>query len=70
MTEYIPHNSYPSSYDQGYQDALKKVLESLPNSRYTIENDTDLLNGGNEHLKDWNAYRLAAREIIKKLIKD
>jgi hypothetical protein len=62
-------HEHPRAYDIGYKDgghdALKKVLESLPE-----ELSSDETGGYKVFLRGYNEYRLAAREIIKKLIKD
>ena len=50
-----------SAYAEGKKDALKKVLESLPEEKLLHFHEYD---------KGWNAYHLAAREIIKKLIEE
>lgn len=55
-------------YQLGYRDALKKVLESLPED-IDIFSDESRLNGNWEN-KGWNDYRLAAGEIIQGLVKD
>ena len=53
--------AFTSAYAEGKKDALKKVLESLPEEKLLHFHEYD---------KGWNAYHLAAREIIKKLIKE
>src|ERR1035437_2214558 len=56
-------HEHPRAYDIGYKDgghdALKKVLDILPKEVIEIDD-----------FSSWNAYRLAAREIIKKLIEE
>jgi len=56
------------TYAEGKTDALEKVLESLPveNVRTTEDYNRD----SRVYAEGWNAYLLAAREIIQGLIKD
>jgi len=61
-----------SAYKEGKKDALKKVLESLPEDEETslskLPENIDVVDIGQRH--GWDDYRLAAREIIKKLIEE
>jgi hypothetical protein len=51
--------AFTSAYAEGKKDALKKVLDILPKEVIEIDD-----------FSSWNAYRLAAREIIEKLIEE
>ena len=63
---------YENGYAEGKTDALKKVLESLdvleyPNTAIVEVNGIDVTHYENQ---GFHKYRLAAREIIKKLIEE